>query len=355
MKSSGKSIPIGGEFWFDLKLFNKEPQTLDNSIKLSGGQCSINYILEDINPSVDEVILLPAYLCPSILHWFGKKDIKFAFYKIKKDLSIDLDDLELCLTKYKTKAVFFINYFGFYNSDEVLNFLRQLKQKGIILIEDAVQMFWTKSNDRFIGTYVFNSLRKFLPVDGSFLICGKEKDYRIGEMDSYSKLSYKARMLKTLYQHFGVGDEKEFLECFELADEAYYKRETIEPLDKKSEDLIKKIDVNFIGSRRIANYEYLYNKLINAGIKPMFNHESGSETIPLGLPILISNRDTVRRELRKREIYCPVHWDVRKEDWVTGFEDSYYVSDRILTLPIDQRYEFEDMDRLFNELIACLS
>jgi dTDP-4-amino-4,6-dideoxygalactose transaminase len=353
MMSSSKVMSIGGEFWFDLNLFKREPESLDECIMLSGGQCSINFIIGDMKLKKEDVVLLPSYLCPSILHWFKRKGINYIFYKIKKDLSIDLDDLEFCLNKLKPKAVFFINYFGFHHSKETRDFLTQLKLKGIKIIEDAVQMLWVKENDKFIGNYVFNSLRKFVPIDGSFLLCEKRDLQVASPLDNYLELSYKSRMLKTLYQCFDIGTEEEFLNCFELAEKAYYDRKEIQSIDEKSLELIKKLDIDFIKSRRVNNYKYLCDKLKKAGIEYLFEYNSNHEIIPLGLPIIIENRDSIRKDLRRKGIYCPVHWDIRDEEWVENFKDSYYIADKILTIPIDQRYETEDMDRLLNELI-CL-
>lgn len=356
MDNSKKLLPIGGEFWFDLNLFNKEAKSLDKFIKLSGGQSSINYIIDCIKLEEDEVVLLPSFLCPSILHWFKRKNVKYFFYKVKKDLSIDLEELELHIKKFSVKAVFFINYFGFHHNEEELNFLLGLKKNGIILIEDAVQMFWTEKSHKFIGNFTFNSFRKFVPVDGSIVVCDGYKQHEALEsLNSYLEMAYTARMKKTLFEVFGIGREEDFLKCFELADKAYYEREDIYPMDDVSRKLIEKFDVEFIKSKRAVNYRYLYGKLKEAGIKLMFEELNFSEATPLGLPILIDNRDIVRRQLRSKHMYCPVHWDIRNEKWISNTDESYYVADRILTLPIDQRYNEEDMDRLFNELIALVN
>ncbi|GKU26932.1 DegT/DnrJ/EryC1/StrS family aminotransferase [Clostridium folliculivorans] len=343
--------PIGGEFWFQLDEFNNKNKSETEGTLLSGGQSAIKFILDKINLEKDEVMLLPAYLCPSILQWFNKKRLNIVFYKINSDLSIDLDYLRMCVDKNKVKAIFFINYFGFYHNDDTLTQLEKFKNDGIILIEDAVQMLWKEPSKKFIGNFVFNSLRKFVPIDGSIVVGCSDK-LKTEEVDDYLSLMYKARMSKTLYQCFGIGKEEEFLGIFNSAEECYYKREEYQLIDKQSLDLINRLDIEFIKDRRQENYIYLINELNNHGVKSLFQYSDGA--IPVGLPILVNNRDVIRKELRRKNIYCPVHWDIRNEYWVKDFTDSYNIADKILTLPIDQRYDKVDMDRLIGELVGLI-
>lgn len=340
--------PIGGEFWFQLDEFNNKNKCEIKGTLLSGGQSAIKFILDKINLEKGEIILLPAYLCPSILQWFNKKQINIIFYKINNDLSIDLDYLRMCVDRNRVKAIFFINYFGFYHNEDTLSQLKKFKNEGIILIEDAVQMLWKEPAKKFIGNFVFNSLRKFVPIDASIVVgCGDNSETE--QVDDYLSLMYKARMSKTLYQCFGIGKEEEFLSIFNSAEECYYKREEYQLIDKQSLDLVNRLDIEFIKDRRKDNYIYLINELDKRGFKPLFKY--CDEIIPVGLPIFVNNRDVIRKELRKRNIYCPVHWDVRDEYWVKDFTDSYNIADKILTLPIDQRYDKVDMDRLIMELM----
>ncbi len=84
----------------------------------------------------------------------------------------------------------------------------------------------------------------------------------------------------------------------------------------------------------------------------IFSKDKIENNIPIGFPILIDNRDKIRRELMLKSIYCPIHWDIRESRIPILFKDAYYLSERILTLPIDQRYNIEDMNRLVDTL--CL-
>lgn len=340
--------PIGGEQWFDINLFDNK---LDNfkhlkGVLLSGGQGSIQFILEDIDINHDEYILVPAYLCPSILHNFKRLNIKYKFYKVNKDLSIDLNDIEEKISKFKIKAVFLINYFGFYHHKQTIDYLKQLQKQDIIIIEDAVQMLWFSKKEQFFGDYIFNSYRKFLPIDGSIILCNKNKRYNF-KKDSYSENINLARIKKTAFQKFSVGNEKEFLSLYEKAEEEYYKRQNIIGMDGEAKKMLSKVDYKFIFDKRKENYCYLYDNLIeNNKIQIIYNKKLIEDNSVLGLPVLIENRDEIRKKLRKFNIYCPVHWDILNEGWSGEYINSRYISRKILTIPIDQRYETNDMKRL---------
>ncbi|OOM77938.1 TDP-4-oxo-6-deoxy-D-glucose transaminase [Clostridium puniceum] len=341
--------PIGGEQWFDINLFDDKLNKFKSTeaVFLNSGQSAIRFILKDIGIRDGEYILMPSYLCPTILYSFKKLNIKYEFYKINKDLSIDLDDVKSKMNKFNIKAVFFINYFGFYHNEDTIEYLLQLKNRDIIIIEDAVQMLWF-NRKKFIGDYVFNSYRKFLPIDGSIVLCNKTKKIDFEEDNYYEKVNL-ARAKKTLFQNFNIGSEEEFLNLYEEAEVEYYKREKIIGMDYESKKMLSKVAYEFIHKKRKENYSYLHNLLIeNKKIQIMYSKNRINDNTILGLPILIKNRDEIRRKLREVSIYCPVHWNILHEDWCNKYADSKFVSTRIITIPIDQRYDLNDMERIAN-------
>ncbi|WP_027637202.1 DegT/DnrJ/EryC1/StrS family aminotransferase [Clostridium butyricum] len=338
---------IGGEHWFTNKLFSENLDNFNNTnaIFLSGGQSAIRFILKDIDMKNNQYILIPSYLCPTILYNFEDLGVKYKFYKVNSDLSIDLDDVCSKINKNNIKAIFFINYFGFYHDKKTILFLERLKNQGIIIIEDSVQMLWFEKKN-FIGNYVFNSYRKFLPIDGSIVLCEKIEKYDFVD-DNYNYFIRIARQKKTLFNKFKFGNEDEFLDLYEKAEQEYYKRKHIIGMDNKSKKLLSMIDYNFIFKKRLENYCYLYDKLKeNNKIKILYSKESIKNNCILGMPIIVENRDSIRKKMREFNIYCPVHWNILKEEWVNKYRESKYLAKRILTLPVDQRYNFEDMNRV---------
>lgn len=353
----GHIKPYGGEFWFDDKIFSSDSNNLNNEnlILLSGGQSAIDFILNNINFKDDEYLLMPSYLCPTILYNINRRKIQYIFYEINEDLSINLEDLETKINYYKIKAVFFINYFGFFHQDSTLKYLRTLQNKGIILIEDGVQMLWFSRSDNFIGDYIFNSFRKFLPIDGSIVLCNKTCN--LNEInDEYSKLIGEARVRKTEYIKSGIGIEEEFLYLFKKADEAYYDRDEAYGMDIDSKLKLNKVDYPKIKKLREENYKYIYQNLKNCRkLSILFNSDLIKDNVPLGLPICINNRDLIRKKLREYSIFCPVHWDIRDQSWAKDFLKSKKLSECILTIPIDWRYDKKDLDYFLSTINKLLT
>ncbi|MBN1067760.1 DegT/DnrJ/EryC1/StrS aminotransferase family protein [Clostridium botulinum] len=368
--------PIGGEFWFEDKFQDKNifNDIESQGVLLSGGDSAIRFILNEISFKCDEVIALPSYLCPTIAKLIDKLKIKYKFYNINEDLSIDVESIENLISKYNIKAVFFIDYFGFYHSESIRKFLRSLKSRNILLIEDAVQKFWIKWQDKFIGDYVFNSYRKFLPIDGSLVLCNKDKSLnnikasnknnrlnefkRINESlkyieanDDYFQFMEKARNVKTKFILEEIGNENEYLNLFDRAHKAYYERKDIFKINSKNKNYLNYFPGNKLLKKRNENYKYLFKNLKNIKEITFLNHsENLYDNTPLVFPILIENRDYIKKQLMKLNIYIPVHWDLSNEVWINEFKESLSISKRILSLQIDWRYEIQDMDVLINSL-----
>ena len=260
-------------------------------------------------------------------------------------MSINLYDVRDNLEKFKINSIFFIDYFGFYHNQHTIEYLKKIQNQGITIIEDAVQMLWFNKRN-FIGDYVFNSYRKFIPIDGSIILCNKIKKYEFKKDNYYEKVNC-ARIKKTAFQNLAIGNEGEFLDLYEEAEEEYYKREYINGMDEASRRMLSKIDYKFIFNRRKENYFYLHDRLVkNNNVKIIFKKDLIIDNSVLGLPILIDNRDEIRKKLRLDSIYCPVHWNILNEKWSNKYVESRYVSKKIITLPIDQRYNINDMERL---------
>jgi len=70
-------------------------------------------------------------------------------------------------------------------------------------------------------------------------------------------------------------------------------------------------------------------------------------------PFYVDNGSEARKRLQDIKVYIPTLWpdvfDVCAED-----ELEYHMARNILPLPIDQRYDTDDMHYLINEVLKCL-
>lgn len=107
-------------------------------------------------------ILLPAYHCPSGITPAIHAGLQPVFYRVRRDLSIDLDDLYR-KADAKTAAVLVIHYFGVATD---LQPLQTLRERGVQVIEDWSHSFLQGSPPRLAGgdsDYRIYSFWKLIP------------------------------------------------------------------------------------------------------------------------------------------------------------------------------------------------
>lgn len=121
-----------------------------NMFYASKGRYAIMHIINSF-PEIDS-ILLPAYLCDSVLKIVKQLGLKYFFYDIESDdLNASLDSIKLMVEKTQVKAVFVASMYG--NPANLLEIEQFCKEKKIRLIDDAAQSFGAELNGRPIGSF----------------------------------------------------------------------------------------------------------------------------------------------------------------------------------------------------------
>ncbi|MFH1376340.1 MAG: DegT/DnrJ/EryC1/StrS family aminotransferase [Candidatus Woesearchaeota archaeon] len=337
IREIGSDFEIGFELFFNSKRNN----ILRNSILLTSGRDCIDYIIKDLGLNKDSYILLPSYFCDSILDPLKKWGLDCGFYKIDKNLNVDIVDLKKKVLKKKPKFVLVIHYFGFIQPE--INKIKEICEKNEIkLVEDYVQSFL--SGYPFVGDYVFNSYRKFLPLpDGAFLLGNFNKRVKV----NHTKTDFVSnRLIGGLLKNF-IFLKKHYRKFFvEAEDRSIDSYDRPVAMSGISKFLLNRIDLREIIFKRRRNYLYLVNKLKTMkNVKVLFPKIS-KNVCPLGCPIIVKDRDKIRKFLIQNKIYPSIHWILPKDVSKEEFSESWDVSDNILTIPIDQRYNLRDMYRI---------
>lgn len=332
-------LPIGGEpFYSPFKLISLPKNNIRNYFLerfpgkhltyTYGGYYSLRVILQHLKLSKDEKVLLPSYMCPTILYPFKELGIPYEFYKVNRNLQIDLGDLSKRVDA-KVKVIFFINYFGFKQSDEVITALLKLKESGIIIIQDVVQDFYVQDND-LIGNYAFMSFRKFFPCEGSIIISPDKIDDVVikGKNKTYFNNKLKGRFWRYCHYKYGC-DDKRFLTLFEKANKSYRLPENIK-FTKYDEYVSNRIDFEKDKETRRENFIMLLGLYADIAIFKSLP----DNVVPLLFPIVISSRDSVQMKLREENIYCPVHWKLSDEFKGDVCKESVELSEKIMSISI---------------------
>jgi hypothetical protein len=354
---------IGSDYEINLAtVFQKRIyQVPSHAILLSTGRDCLQAIIDSLDPDIDHAVLLPSYLCSSILVQFRESNVKVAFYKIDQRLGVDLQDFEDKLTDGEFTLALVINYFGFIqpHATEIKNICDAHK---VLLIEDQVQSCLSKNIE--YGDFIFNSYRKIAPVaDGAFL-----KGMRKSGVDARRSLSHGgfvfSRIIAAIIKSVVIAANKRnftlpslrrlYWRLFMLAEKrlsfVYKKPAKISVISKL---LLQHIDFDDVFRRRRENYIFLAERIQKLPGVSLIHENLPIEVCPIGMPVLCKGRDQIEKIFNASKIFPPVHWRLPKEITREEFPISHEISDSILTIPIDQRCSREDMERIADLLTAA--
>jgi hypothetical protein len=233
--------------------------------------------------------------------------------------------------------VVFITYFGFDTWSQVG---RDVIGRGGIVVEDAAQAMLGELAG--FAHYSVVSPRKFLGVpDGGILVAQGGTPPREQELVFHAEWWLKAFCASQQRRDFDErGGDRQWYRLFQ-------EFEPVGPLEparmsELSSTLLEFCaDFELIAKRRRANYRQLLGALRDFAIFT----DLPDEVVPLGFPVRLTNRDQLRQRLFQSEIYPPVHWPVGRVV-PPDFHASHELENVILTLPCDQRYGQDDMQRM---------
>ena len=88
------SVHVGGEFYYDQAWQAESPVIATGDMTfLSGGKACLSVISEYLLRHEIRRVLLPSYLCPTIVNTLEKAGLACGYYRVNADLTINLDDL----------------------------------------------------------------------------------------------------------------------------------------------------------------------------------------------------------------------------------------------------------------------
>ena len=341
-----------------------------STVQLSSGRAAyLNVWLNLLHMGRElDTVLLPSYLCYSILMPFRRMGVKIEYFRIDGDLTVDWEDLERKARRLGPRAaVVILNYFGFPESGDVVCAICRIRQTGARVVYDATHSLlndcpWPAVADSCGGgsapaaDVCIMSLRKALPVvDGAAVVwlddarpapalsVAKER------LDSYFSSRALAMMLKASHVADGWGNSRDYLNLYDQA-EAALDREfgANSGMSGVSRSIVRRLAVGRIRCARRANYTQLVRALheqdaSRAGLELLFP-ELPDGVVPLGCPVAVDERDARRERLAARGILTQILWDSPAEVPQDEFPESWRLSQRILVLPCDQRYSPEHME-----------
>lgn len=291
----------------------------------------LNYLKEE--KGINRV-LLPDYLCSSVLVPVKALGLEFVFYQIDEGLELEQENLSK-LYKGGT-AILLINYFGLKNLDKQITAIRNIDERAIV-IEDDVQAYYEFLKPLGEVDFKFTSLRKTFAIPDGGLVKTKHNMPVVDKPNTFGQYKAAAALLKSMRE--GNFNDKIYLEMFEKG-ESLIDEEIECGMSRIAEKLYCFVNDEHVKVRRLNNARYLLDELKKIGAKPIL--PLNDDHVPLFIPIILDNRDVVRKAMFQKEIFCPVHWPLEGLDLQRG----KVMAEKELSLIIDQRYGRKEMDEI---------
>ena len=342
---------IGG--YFELEL-NEGFELHGDAIKLNSGQYALEYILK---ARKYRKVYLPYYICDSVLHPFKRQGVAYEFYHINELLEPAVE-----LQPKDDEAVLYVNYFGLKNRktdtfcysyrntilDNTQAFYSEPGNKAAIEREQSKARFGSveceqarpkvKYDDRSIQCDTLYSCRKYFGVpDGAYLYTDCILDEEIPQDESFDRLTFLTKRIdrsaQEAYADFHANDEA-------LANVGMRR------MSRLTEKMMRSIDYSAKANKRIHNFHVLDDALRETN---RFKWDMDYGTVPMVYPYYVENGAKLRQHLIDNQVFCARYWPNVLE-WCKPSEWEYQLSENLVCIPIDQRYDEEDMKGIISTI-----
>ncbi len=315
---------IGGFFSLEL---NDGRELHSSAIRLNAGRYALEYILK---ARKYRKVYLPYYICDSVMEPIKRLDVEYEFYHINEQLEPAVE-----LHPKDDEAVLYVNYFGLKNrySDSFCYAFRNT-------ILDYTQAFYSergnKYDDKRIQCDTLYSCRKYFGVaDGAYLYTDCLLTEDLPQDESFSRMNFLTKRTDRSPQE-GDADLQSNDEEFSTVG--------IRHMSKLTKAIMCSIDYSAKANRRICNFHVLDRTLRDTN---RFKWHMDYGTIPMVYPYFVEYGDRLRQYLIEHQIFCARYWpnvleQSKPNDW------EYQLAENLVCLPIDQRYEEADMQRIID-------
>ena len=317
---------IGGYFSLEIsKVQNGYIHT--QGVHLNSGRNALEYILKSI--PVVQKLYIPYYTCDVVLEPINKLGIPYGYYRIDEHLEL-ADEIQLDKDEY----LLVTNYFGIKDA-----YIKKLaKQYGKRLIVDNAQALYAEQLE---GIKTIYSPRKFVGIpDGGIAYIDNGLDVADMEQDvSYNRCSH-------LLKRLDLGAEAGYNDFRENSHQLV--NQPVRRVSNLTWHLLQGIDFEEVKKRRWKNFMQLHQAL--SSINRLHIPETETFACPMVYPLYISDM-TLKKRLIENKIFVATYWPNVLE-WCREGMLEHELANKVIAIPIDQRYENEDMDRIINIILT---
>lgn len=290
-----------------------------DGIKLNCGRNALAYIVRAKNI---RKLWMPKFMCDSCDQVLSDNSVEIRYYSIGLDFRPVIREWDGWL--------YIVNFYGQLSND-------YLSSLGDRIIVDNAQAYF---QEPIPGVDTLYTCRKFFGVaDGAVLYTDRHIEVEDRD-ESFKRMNFLLgryeRSAGEFYQEYAANNH-------------LFRNEPIKRMSRLTENLLHGIDYEMVREKRTRNFRYLHDRL-QANNKLSLSVPDGAFMYPL----YIENGAEVRKQLQAKKIFIPTLWPV-VFNLCKESELEYDLAGNILPLPVDQRYDLEDMAYLVKEICKCLA
>lgn len=350
MYVSASPIITGADLWGRPKVDNLAA-VYPQARPTTGGRAALAAALTELGLGRGDGVLMPAYICPTVVRAVAHNGYKPIYYDIDPDLAPEADQFRRGLAR--AAAVVTVHYWGFPQPMDRL--IPLADRAGVPVVEDCALALFSSSQGRLLGDFgqaALFSLPKTLPVpDGGLLWlkrAGQPNRPPVGRnlVGLAKLLVYKIEELIGLSARtYLLADPKIRARAYASDSEAPSRAGRI---SATSWAIAQNNSAARIIQLRRRNYQRWAERTRDMDkLSPVFP-DLPEGVCPLGFPVLAAPtaRDRIRDGLHRRGVAVRSFWDrLAPEIERGGYPNALELSRRILTLPVHQTLSQRSLDR----------
>ena len=325
---------------------------------LRSGREALLYVAYNCKKNNDDTILVPSYCCWSMTAPFEKSGWKIIYYRLNEDLTIDLNYLDELLKNRKATALMTMNFFGAASTRNAIAHAKNITPE-ITIIEDfshctfSIRQIFDENVD-----YYVSSIRKSIGVcDGAIVLSKNTTDRALlcHEDSAFATKRYTAQNRKQEYAHTKDAKEKEnFLDSLRQCEHELDEFSAPTTISQSGMKMLTAINGGQIAKIRRDNMRHAVKRL-SGKLNMLKGIEGGGyvDEAPFSLPILVESRDEIQKKLASNGLYAPVLWPISEEARCIC-SVAAGMADRMLSIPIDQRYNYDDIEDICNIILSVV-
>ena len=300
------------------------PMLHEGALALNCGRNCLAYL---IKAKKIRKIKVPYFMCDTVFEPCRKYGAEMSFYHINGNFlpeNIELADGEW---------LYLMNYYG--QLDPL--YIKELKNKYDRIIVDNAQAYFEMPLPNVDTLY---TCRKFFGVaDGAFLYTDATLDDELPTDESFERMHFLlGRFERTAFEFYSEN----------VTNNEMFSSEPIKKMSKLTDNLLHAIDYKFVKNRRTENFAKYDEKLNEINMLKLKKVEGA-----FAYPLFVENGAEIRKKLQQQKIYIPTLWpNVLNETDKNSLE--YKFAENILPLPVDQRYDENEVCVVINTILENL-